>query len=445
MRLLILTPEFGETRGGIATFYRHLVPQLVGLGVEVRVLEGSAVHTEATPARVVDGAQVETLELGRLTRWVERFAALAAAPGLRRHLAAAWAIWEQAGEGAWADVIEAADWGLSFVPPVIEPTRPVVVQAHASVGQISTHDPLDGEEVQSALCRLLEAAVLARTPALQTYSRMNAAFWRGETGRDVAMIRPAVPLPPAPELGAISDRGLVVGRIQRWKGPQVLCDALALMGEAAPDVDWLGRDTAYGRREGSTAAAMERAFPETWGRRIIPTGPVPPAEVAARQATARFNLVPSAWDVFNFTAAEAMASGRPVVVSTGAGASELVVDGETGFIFEAGDAASLAAALERVMSASETDLAAIGAAARETVRRDLDPAAIAKARLAAYQDAIDGFARARPAAIGGWLGGVCRPDAAAAEGAAFLDQFPIRAVASHLASRLGGKLGARRP
>jgi glycogen synthase len=189
---------------------------------------------------------------------------------------------------------------------------------------------------------------------------------------------------------------------------------------------------------------MERAFPEIWGRRVHPLAPVSPDEVAARQARARFNLVPSSWDVFNFTAAEAMASGRPVVVSTGAGASELVVDGETGFVFEAENAASLASALERVMSASETHLAAMGAAARETVARELDPARIARARLAAYQTAIDSFATSPPTAIGGWLGGVCRPDLAATDTGAFLGQFPIRAVASHLASRLGEKLAARR-
>ena len=444
MRLLILTPEFGQARGGIATFYRHLVPRLAELGVEVRVIEGSAAHAREASPRSVDGARVETLELSRLRRWDGRFAALAAAPGLRRHLAAAWAIWEQAGEGASADVVEAADWGLSFVPPTVEATRPLVVQGHGSVGQISVHDPLDGEETQNALCRLIEAAVLGRAPAFQTYSRLNADFWGAETGRAVTMIRPAVPLPAAATAGAISDHGLVAGRIQRWKGPDVLCEALALMGAGTLAVDWLGRDTAYGRRDGSTAAAMARAYPQIWGRRVLPVPPVSPAEVAAWQGRARFNLVPSAWDVFNFTAAEAMASGRPAVVSTGAGASELVVDGQTGFVFEAGNAASLASALERVMSASEPDLAAIGAAARETVRRELDPTRIAQARLAAYQTAIDGFAQAPPTPIGGWLGGVCRPDAGAADAAAFLDQFPIRAVASHLASRLGEKLRVRR-
>ncbi|MGA2953044.1 MAG: glycosyltransferase [Caulobacteraceae bacterium] len=444
MRLLILTPEFGEARGGLAAFYRHLVPPLAGLGVEIHVIEGSAAHAGRAAPRVIDGAQVETLELDRLTRWNDRFAALAAAPGLRRHLAAAWAMWEQGGEGAWADVVEAADWGLAYVPPAVAATRPLVVQGHGSIGQISVHDPLSGEEVQSALCRLIEVAVLARVPVLQTYSHLNADFWAAETGRPVTMIRPAVPMPALTAPAEISDRGLVAGRIQRWKGPDVLCEALALMGARAPTVDWLGRDTAYGRRDASTAAVMARAYPDIWGRRVLPAPSVAPAEVTARQAVARFNLVPSAWDVFNFTAVEAMASGRPAVVSTGAGASELVTDGETGFVFENGNAASLASALDRVIGSSEARLAAIGAAARETVRRELDPMRIAEARLAAYQAVIADFAQTPPAPIGGWLGDICRPDAATADAGAFLDQFPIRTVASHLASRLGEKLGARR-
>ena len=195
MRLLILTPEFGEARGGIATFYRHLVPRLTGLGVEVRVIEGSAAHAGDAASRVIDGARVETLELDRLTRWNDRFGSLAAAPGLRRHLAATWGMWEQAGEGASADVVEAADWGLAYVAPAIAANRPLVVQGHGSVGQISVHDPLSGEEIQNALCRLIERAILARVQSVQTSSHLNADFWAAETGRPVTMIRPAVPMP----------------------------------------------------------------------------------------------------------------------------------------------------------------------------------------------------------------------------------------------------------
>ncbi len=56
--------------------------------------------------------------------------------------------------------------------------------------------------------------------------------------------------------------------------------------------------------------------------------PQQPFEQTARlQAQAAFMVVPSLWDTFNFTCVEAMWSGRPVICSRGAGASELIEDG----------------------------------------------------------------------------------------------------------------------
>jgi glycosyltransferase involved in cell wall biosynthesis len=350
-------------------------------------------------------------------------------------------MWEQADFGAEADIIEAADWGFSFVPPAIEAKTPLIIQAHGSAGQIADHDPLEGEEVQGALERLTERSTLSLATSLQTYSIANAEFWRAETGRDVEMIRAAVPLTKGAATGAVSDRGLVIGRIQRWKGPHVLCQALDRLGEYAPGVDWFGRDTAFGRQGRLTGADLAERYPRVWNRRIEPRAPIPTVEVARRQAGALFNLVPSSWDVFNFTAAEAMASGRPTIVSTGAGASELVVDGENGFLFASEDAASLVGAIESVLTMSPLRLAEIGAAGRETVRRELDPMTIAAARIAAYRSAIATFAARAPAPIGGWLGEICRPSAVGPVGNAFLGQHPMRTLASHLVQRAWGKVG----
>src|SRR4051794_8404358 len=118
MRLLILTPEFDGRGGGIITFYRELAPALSAKGVQVRVIEGSAIHTAADRTnRFREGICVETLELDRLARWKAQLPAFAGAAGLRAHLAAAWAMWEQADYGRGCDIVEACDWGLLFVPP----------------------------------------------------------------------------------------------------------------------------------------------------------------------------------------------------------------------------------------------------------------------------------------------------------------------------------------
>jgi glycosyltransferase involved in cell wall biosynthesis len=418
------------------TYYRALVPALCAAGVQVRVVQGSALYTAADRAkRAVGGVRIETLERARLDRWKKRFPAFAAAPSIRLHLAAAWAMWEQAGFGEGSDVVEACDWGLLFVPPAIEAIRPLVVQCHGSVGQIGVYDPIAGEETQNLLARLIERAALAIAQSVQASSRATAAFWCGETGREIAVIRPAWEQLAPLAIQEPNGRGLVIGRVQRWKGPEILCTALQRLGTRAPPVDWVGRDTAWGGREIATASHLSRAFPGIWGRKIRHFLPEAPEEIARRQAAALFNLVSSTWDVFNFSAVEAMASGRPTIVSTGAGASELIEDQANGYVFSSGDADGLAAALDRVLSESPARLAAIGQAARETVRRILNPQAVATQRIAAYRSTIDAFHTRAPSPAMGWVADICRPAESLGNEMAFLDHFPLRAVAAHLLVR----------
>lgn len=437
MDLLLLTPEFDGFGGGITTFYRALAPALCEAGIKLRVIEGSAFHAAANrSARVVDGVSVETLEQDRLFRWWDSFPAFASLPNLRRHLAAAWAMWEQVDYGAKADIVEATDWGLLFVPPAVGAVQPLVVQCHGSIGQVADHDPVIGQESDNVLTRLIERDVLSTVAAIQTYSRANADFWRAETGREITAIPPAWSRPPDVEPQQITERGLVIGRLQRWKGPVVLCEALRHLGYGAPCFDWIGRDTVWGSREGSTAEHLAKNYVDLWQSKFVHHPPVPAVEVARRQARAFFNVVPSTWDMFNLTVVEGLASGRPTIVSTGAGASELIEDGVNGYLFANEDAESLAGAIERVLRENPSRLATIGREAQNTVRVRLNPKKIAAQRIAAYRAAIDGFRTRPPAPVGGWVGDVCRPDKATGHEMSFLENFPLRALTKHVAGRL---------
>jgi glycogen synthase len=159
-----------------------------------------------------------------------------------------------------------------------------------------------------------------------------------------------------------------------------------------------------------------------------------------RQSSALFNIVPSTWDVFNFTAVEAMASGRPTIVSTGAGASELIEDGVNGFLFANEDSDSLAEAMQRVLSESPARLAEIGQAGRNTIRAALDPSTTAAKRVAVYRAAIDAFRARQPAPIGGWLGAICRPSEGVENDMSFLENLPLRALTKHVATRISRKV-----
>lgn len=81
---------------------------------------------------------------------------------------------------------------------------------------------------------------------------------------------------------------------------------------------------------------------------------------------------------------EAMAAGLPVVATRVGGIAELVADGETGLLVPAGDAAALAAALQRLVD-DEALRKALGARGRERAVAEFDLAGFRRAHLELYE------------------------------------------------------------
>jgi glycosyltransferase involved in cell wall biosynthesis len=433
MKLLFVLPEYlPQSGGGIITFYRMLLPELARAGHQVKVLVGSGVVAEfARPPVVIDGVSVETLDVRLLEEYHARFARYAATPGLRRHLAAAWALREQARNGDGFDLVESTDWGLLFLPWVLEDGPPALVQLHGSCGQIDFNDPVAGEELQGELIRLLEVQALARADCLQTYSDANAQAWARQLRVHVASILPAwKPQHAVPTDARRSERGLVVGRVQNWKGPHVLCAALRLLDERAPIIEWIGRDTRLRKPGTLTSARLAQTYPDIWNVRVIHRPQLPPDEVAQAQAAAAFVVVPSTWDMFNLTSVEAMAAGTPVICSSGAGASQLIRDGVNGFVFESGDASALAAAIERCLALTPDERARLRASAAQTIRDELDPQANARHRVERYREI--GVSRRTPTSSGDWLRHACAPEDIPVTELAFLGHLPWSPLARHL-------------
>lgn len=442
MRLLYMLPEYvTDSGGGIIAFYRHFLPLLSRQGHEVRVLVGSGVKAEASKSsRIIDGVHVEFLEHERLMDYHARFGHYSALPALRRHLAASWAMWEQSGRGEGYEVVEAADWGLLFLPWIVEGGPPCVVQLHGSIGQIDVHDPLRGEEVHGQLVRLIESIGVSQASVAQAYSHGNADFWRRSSRRRVDRILPAWQPQSAPGSAPVrKSRGLVVGRVQRWKGPEVLCEALELLGARAPSIDWVGRDTLFENRKTTTSAHLATTWPNIWGKGVLQRSQQP-ADVTARlQAEAAFVVVPSLWDTFNFTCAEAMGVATPVICSKGAGSSELIEDGVSGFVFEAGDAHGLASALDSLLSLSERTRRSIAEAGRQAVTEALDPVKRTGERQEAYEAAVRDGPKAGLASDD-WLRLACAPRGRGADSLAFLDQTPLRQLLVYTLQRLRDKV-----
>ncbi len=387
LKLLLVTPEYPpDFGGGITTFYRDLVPALWKQGCEVRVLRGSA-FVHGAEAYHHKCTSVVTLETARYRKWLERFGHFAMFPDTRCHLAAAFAMHEQADAGEGFDAVEVTDWGLLFLPWVLQTKAQVLVQMHGSTGQIAVHEPADGRATEGVFQMLLERAILAAAPRLSSYSRANIEWWQ------TVLHRPVHYLPPPLDLKATrveeknhTNKWLSVARIQEWKGPQIACAAWELLGGSAPRLEWMGRDTKQLATGESMDSSLRDQFPDTWGRTIQPIGQFSPQQVQQRMGAAKAMLVPSTWDVFNLAAAEAMAL-------------------------------------------SDEELRAIGQNAAATVRERLNPERIAAAKLKLYASPPQSQAMEI-----GWLSEALLPKTKTAP-LTFLSALPLKDLTSYVARR----------
>jgi glycosyltransferase involved in cell wall biosynthesis len=137
---------------------------------------------------------------------------------------------------------------------------------------------------------------------------------------------------------------LIVGRLVPLKGHRYLLSALAQLRHAQRDVALL----VVG--DGPLRASLERfadapdlkaAVHFLGGRQGL---------VEETLAAADIVVVPSLLEGFGLVALEAMAAGRPCVVSRTGGLPEIVEDDDSGILVPAGDVTALASALDRLVS-----------------------------------------------------------------------------------------------
>ncbi|MDQ0748086.1 glycosyltransferase involved in cell wall biosynthesis [Streptomyces africanus] len=137
--------------------------------------------------------------------------------------------------------------------------------------------------------------------------------------------------------------------------------------------------------EGPVAQAMERYGLE--GAVEFVKG-ISDAELVDLVRSAQVACVPSLYEGFSLPAAEAMATGTPLLATTGGAIPEVAGrDGETCLAVPPGDSEALAAGLVRLLGDPELR-ARLGAAGRERVLRHFTWARAAEGTVARYREAI---------------------------------------------------------
>ncbi|MFH8803453.1 glycosyltransferase family 4 protein [Streptomyces sp. NPDC017936] len=168
------------------------------------------------------------------------------------------------------------------------------------------------------------------------------------------------------------------------KGLVFLVEALAKVRTEHPDAHLV----VVGKRpeEGPVAQAVERYGLE--GAVEFVKG-ISDAELVDLVRSAEVACVPSLYEGFSLPAAEAMATGTPLVATTGGAIPEVAGrDGETCLAVAPGDAGALAAGLSRLLG-DPALRARLGAAGRERVLERFTWARAAEGTVARYREAIE--------------------------------------------------------
>ena len=74
------------------------------------------------------------------------------------------------------------------------------------------------------------------------------------------------------------------------------------------------------------------------------------SDVSALMAACDIIVLPAPAEPFGLVLIEAMALGKPVIAAAAGGPLEIVADGETGLLFEPGNAESLSSAIRRLLA-----------------------------------------------------------------------------------------------
>lgn len=274
--------------------------------------------------------------------------------------------------------------------PLVRPSRSLwVVAAAAAHGAAA---PRSGRRYACWIGTALEAEWASRAAGLPRSRRLalraNAPILR-RLERDVLRGATAVyATSPASRAGLAEPAGLVPERVRILPIPVDVVRFAPGAPPAGPNLVFVGRADDPRKNVALLLAAFRAARAEIPDLRLRLVGPPPPpatvlprgVEVVGEVASAADELrraalfvLPSLQEGFGIVAAEALASGVPVVTTPSGGPEELVRASSGGVVLDRHDPDELAATLTRLLGDAVT-LARMGRAGREYVVREHSPA-----------------------------------------------------------------------
>ncbi len=373
-------PPTGDTRPRVVLAARDLHPFCGGgIAPVVAALARTLSATCAVTLLTSDGHRDAWARLGRPDFYGDGVEVLFAAEprdppatgflaGAQAWSAALYAAITERFAGGGPDLIEFADYlAEGFVTlqarrtgdPTLAATR-IVVRAHTTAEIVSVLDGALADDLQTRVVLDMERYCLRHADRLLTPGGDIRASYERFYGADAlapsatvldAFERGFDPPSPVGEPPGGGLRLLVLGRLERRKGPQLLVRALRSSEREDWRVTFLGDDTDTAPLGLSMRAWLEGAT--SGDERFAFRDAVPRREVGRVIAEHDLVVVPSLWECWPNTVREAYAHGRPVLATPVGGLPGLVEHGVTGWLASDASPAGLRAALAPLLDAPE--------------------------------------------------------------------------------------------
>lgn len=339
MKILIYSPAFYPSVGGLETVVRTLADEFVAAGHEVTVVS----QTAATDETKFGFDVIRQPSFGKMLSLLK-----------------------------WSDVYFQANISLRGLWPLLFVSRPLIV-SHNNWYQRPNGKRVWQDHLKHLIARRTVGISVSQAVAehADPHSTVIPNPYRANTFHKLS--------------NASRTRDLVfTGRLVSDKGVDLLLDALALLNSRGitPQLTIIGG----GPEEAALKAQAERL---SLGKQVEFAGVKRDAALTEMLNAHRILVVPSRWqEPFGIVALEGIACGCVVVGSEGGGLKEAI--GSCGVTFPNGDAHALAAKLEELLL-DERKIAALRAGAESHLAKH-QPATVAQRYLDIFERAAGGIA-----------------------------------------------------
>ncbi len=309
LRVLMATPRFLPSQGGVETHVNEVSRRLAAAGVDVSIVAADA--TRSLPRH----SDADSVHVEHVPAW----------PAGRDYLFAP-ALDRVIGTGAW-DVVHVQSYHTLVAPmSMLAAWRhgiPYVVTFHGGGHSSTLRHRLRGSQL-----RLLRP-LLTRAARLVAVARFEIERYGGLLGlprEKFALVPNGCDLPEPPARTAPSGGPLIVsaGRLERYKGHQDAIAALPQLLRLVPDARL--RIVGSGPYEDQLRALAVRLGVES---RVEIRG-IPPRDrsaMASTLASASLVVLFSEFETHPVAVLEALALGRPTLVADGTGLGEIAAQG----------------------------------------------------------------------------------------------------------------------